>query len=112
MGRSTYVFRAELRLDDATDPRAPGGAVTTALCGHWEHEGACRWPHNNAIDPASAPAHFRTVFVADDADAEAVHAQIDSALRSATGWSVISAGAGTPHGAELSLGSRLASGTD
>lgn len=27
------------------DPAALGGAVTVALCGHWEHEGPCRWEH-------------------------------------------------------------------
>lgn len=26
-------------------PAALGGAVTTALCGHWEHDGPCRWQH-------------------------------------------------------------------
>jgi hypothetical protein len=20
--------------------------VTVALCGHWEHDGECRWPHH------------------------------------------------------------------
>lgn len=34
-----------VRLDAGGDPRALGGAVTVALCGHWEHEGECRWPH-------------------------------------------------------------------
>lgn len=44
------MHRAELILDDEADERAPGGAVTVALCGHWDHEGPCQWPHNNAID--------------------------------------------------------------
>lgn len=30
------------------DVKAIGGAVTTALCGHWDHEGPCRWPHQTA----------------------------------------------------------------
>lgn len=30
------------------DPAALGGAVTVALCGHWEHDGPCRWPHHTA----------------------------------------------------------------
>lgn len=33
-------------LDAGGDPRALGGAVTAALCGHWEHDGRCRWPHH------------------------------------------------------------------
>lgn len=32
-------------LDAGGDRRALGGAVTAALCGHWEHDGYCRWPH-------------------------------------------------------------------
>jgi hypothetical protein len=35
-------------LDAAGDPRALGGAVTVALCGHWEHDGECRWPHHTS----------------------------------------------------------------
>jgi hypothetical protein len=35
------------RLDG--DPAALGGAVTAALCGHWEHDGSCRWPHHNEV---------------------------------------------------------------
>lgn len=34
-----------VRLDAGSDPRALGGAVTVALCGTWEHEGDCHWPH-------------------------------------------------------------------
>jgi hypothetical protein len=30
------------------DPAALGGAVTTELCGHWEHDGPCRWPHHTS----------------------------------------------------------------
>ncbi len=29
--------------------RAFGAAVTQRLCGHWEHEGACRWPHRTDL---------------------------------------------------------------
>jgi hypothetical protein len=34
------------------DPEAIGGAVTVALCGHWEHDGPCRWEHytDSAVD--------------------------------------------------------------
>jgi hypothetical protein len=35
-----------VRLDAGGDTAAPGGAVTSALCGHWEHDGPCRWPHS------------------------------------------------------------------
>jgi hypothetical protein len=32
------------------DPAALGGAVTVALCGHWGHDGPCRWPHHTATE--------------------------------------------------------------
>jgi len=47
-------------LAEGTDPAAVGAMVTVALCGHWEHDGPCRWPHHNQIDGAQ----FRTVFIA------------------------------------------------
>ena len=40
-----------IRLEPGADKRAPGGAVTVALCGHWDHEGPCRWPHRSNIHP-------------------------------------------------------------
>jgi hypothetical protein len=54
--------------------------VTVELCGHWKHDGPCRWPHNNAI----ADGRFRTLFVADPAEADDVAGRIEHAL-AATG---------------------------
>jgi len=87
-----FVHEASLALEHGADPRAPGGAVTVSLCGSWDHEGACRWPHNNEIDTGSAPARFRTVFVADAAESSQIHALIDTALRGGDGWRVLSSG--------------------
>jgi hypothetical protein len=71
--REAFVQEAELLLADDTDPAAPGEAVTVALCGYWEHEGPCRWPHNNAIvTDGGGTARFRTLFVADGAEEQAV----------------------------------------
>lgn len=38
-----------VRLDAGGDPRALGGAITVELCGHWEHDGDCRWPHHTSV---------------------------------------------------------------
>jgi len=40
------TYRIELAVGG--DERAPGGAVTVALCGHWQHDGPCRWPHHTS----------------------------------------------------------------
>jgi hypothetical protein len=81
-----HVVRAEITLSEGCDPASIGAAVTTELCGHWEHEGACRWPHNNAIDASRTPARFRTIFVATDADTSLVLARIEAALRGPASW--------------------------
>src|SRR5882757_8632745 len=87
--RETFVHEAALRLEAGTDPAAPGGVVTTALCGHWEHEGPCRWPHNNEIAVTAGLATFRTLFAAPAADEEVIRNRIDSALGAGTGWVVL-----------------------
>src|SRR5215213_8697602 len=79
-----------LRLEGTVDPAAVGAAVTAELCGHWKHEGPCRWPHNNAVRPSEdAVASFRTLFVAPRADEEEVRGRIERGLRAATGWTVL-----------------------
>ncbi len=105
-----FVVEAELMLGDGFDPAAVGAAVTVELCGHWEHEGACRWPHNSAIDAERDPARFRTLFVADEADAAGVRDRIETALRSATAWRVVSLSLRPVAEAERALADRLLTG--
>ena len=107
--RSVYVHRAELKLRTEDDPRAPGGAVTTALCGHWEHEPPCRWPHNNSEPECAGRTGFRTVFVATREDESEVRQRIESALRSGP-WELISTTADQPDEHEAALGERLIRG--
>jgi len=103
MSREAFVHQAQLVLNEGVDPAGPAAAVTTALCGHWEHEGPCRWPHNNELNGDS----FRTVFVADADEEQAVRSKIDEALQAATGWSVGSSGPREPAPEERELGRRL-----
>lgn len=84
--------------------------MTVELCGHWKHEGACRWPHNNAIDTKQHPARFRTVFVADEADAAVVRDRVAAALQNAAEWRVVSIGSRSVSDEEAALAQRLLSG--
>jgi hypothetical protein len=103
-----HVHEATLRLEDEADPAAVGAAVTVELCGAWEHEGGCRWPHNNKIWPEEKSATFRTLFVATSSDIHEIHNRIAVALRSSGEWSVISDGP-RPLGADdEALATRLA----
>lgn len=105
--RMVFVHAARLELAEGTDPRAPGGAVTLALCGAWEHPPPCRSPHHNAIDAATAPASFRTVFVASADDETRVRALIVDALRSGEGWRVVGEGPAVLADGERQLADRL-----
>ena len=83
--RQAFVQEAVLRLEDGIDPASVGAAVTTELCGHWEHPGPCHWPHNNAI----SGARFRTLFIAHPRDEGIVRERITHALAGAAGVSVM-----------------------
>jgi hypothetical protein len=106
--REAFVHEAELRLDDGTDPAVPGAAVTTALCGHWEHDGPCRWPHNNDMRVDADSATFRTLFIASAADEPDVRERIDRILRTAPGWTVLRIGPRAVEPDEQSLAEGLA----
>lgn len=82
--------------------------MTFALCDHWKHESACRWPHNSAIDNDVVPASFRMVFVAEPSDEQQIRARIDGALRGVDGWAVASSGPRGLDRDEEPLGENLA----
>jgi hypothetical protein len=104
------VIDARLTLDDGTDPASAGAVVTTELCGHWEHEGPCRWPHNTAIDTDVEPARLRTVFVAEPDEAAQVEARIEAALRSNAGWRLVAITCRAPGAVDRPLADRLLAG--
>jgi hypothetical protein len=62
------------------DPAALGGAVTTALCGHWEHDGPCRWPHFTNPEVEDDGAVVTVHFDASPEDEPEVRDRIRSAL--------------------------------
>jgi len=108
MSRSAVAVDVALALKAGTDRAAPGGEVTVALCGHWEHEGACRWPHNSAIDTSTKPARLRTIVVTAGEDRREVLDRIETGLRRDGRWRVLSLVVRPVAGDELVLAERLA----
>ncbi len=102
--RRAFVCEAELELAEGTDTRAPGGAVTMALCGSWEHDGPCRWPHHSTIDDSRAPALLRTVFAVGRGEEREVGERIAEALRSDGRWRLLRLAEVPPAGDELHVG--------
>jgi hypothetical protein len=107
-----HVHAATLELVTDTDPAAVGAAVTTELCGHWEHAGPCRWPHHNGMRATAAGHELRVVFVAPDADVAEVHTRIASALDAMPGCDVVAHAPDRLHAEEVALGARLAGSGD
>jgi hypothetical protein len=106
--RTPLVLEADLELPPDVDRRAPGGAVTVALCGHWEHDGACRWPHHSAVDDVGAAARLTTVAVAPIPEHYEVVQRVEDELRGDPRWHVRSVTVRGVRDDELELARRLA----
>tara|TARA_B100001113_G_C20823563_1_gene497792 strand:- start:39 stop:353 length:315 start_codon:yes stop_codon:yes gene_type:complete len=77
-----HQLKYKLKLGFDSDSKGPGGAVTTALCGHWNHEGGCKWPHYCSITQTDEGSHLLVVsFDSDSKDLEIVTSRIRSALK-------------------------------
>ena len=65
------AHEAVVALSGHATAAAPGGAITVALCGHWTHDGPCRWPHNTSVlarDEDSVTVRVDFTCPADDED--------------------------------------------
>jgi hypothetical protein len=83
--REAFAHDAVLRMDPDGDDRAPGGAVTMALCGSWAHDPPCPLaPHHTRAERTGAELTLRVLFAARPEDELSVRRLIDWALE--TGW--------------------------
>jgi hypothetical protein len=73
--RQAFVQVAVLLMEPHADMRAPGAAVTVALCGHWEHELPCPLaPHHVSADGNDGELRVRILFAAEpDKEGEVRH---------------------------------------
>jgi len=101
--RTAFAHDALLDPDPALDHRAPGGAVTIALCGSLDHEPPCpRAPHHTTVDVEDGLLRVRVLFAVDPGEEAGVRALVDGALTSGewtypdgvvSRWTVVSSGA-------------------
>lgn len=78
--REAFAHEAVLAMADDADLRAPGGAITVALCGHWEHEPPCPVPHHSSADQAGDEVRLRILFAIEPGSESVVRQRIESAL--------------------------------
>lgn len=79
--RQAFACEAVLIMAADADMRAPGAAITVALCGHWEHEPPCPLaPHYSNAERVGDEVRIRVLFATDPEQVGTVHARIDMAL--------------------------------
>jgi len=116
--RRAFAHAAVLALQPGADRRAPGGAVTLALCGSWEHEPPCPLaPHHTAVEGPDDALDVRVVFAVHAEAEDEVRRRIDGALAggettgpdgTASRWRLVEAGPDELRDGERDLGARLA----
>src|SRR4051812_33381180 len=114
--KQAFVHCADLHMAPGADPAGPGGAVTVALCGSWDHAGPCRWPHLTEGSLDDGMYKVRVVFAASEEDEPTVRARIDEALArgrcvgpdgGVSVWTLSATSAGALNSKEREWGARM-----
>ena len=117
--RQVFAHDAVLMMGPDEDERAPGAAITVALCGSWEHEPPCPLaPHHTSSRRSGEQVQLRVLFAAEPGTVAEVRACIDQALTRGTiqspsgahaTWRLQSSAASVPRSDEEDHGRRLLS---
>jgi hypothetical protein len=104
--REPFAHDVVLAMDAGADPAAPGAAITTRLCGHWEHEPPCPLAaHHTAAERLDdGSVRLRVLFAAEPADEAEVRAGIEAAL---SAWPVRTSGPSDVRPEERAHATRL-----
>jgi hypothetical protein len=104
-------------MEAGGDVRAPGAAITVALCGRWEHEPPCPLaPHRTDAQRSGDYVRLRVLFATEPAAEAEVRSRIEAALSQAdltgpdgvtTRWQLRSAQPGLLRNDETQLAERL-----
>ncbi|MGH3930630.1 MAG: hypothetical protein ACRDTF_11710 [Pseudonocardiaceae bacterium] len=78
---AAFAHDATLRMAHGADIRAPGAAITVALCGHWEHDPPCPLaPHHSRAQRVGDIVRIRILFATEPELETEVRHRIDGAL--------------------------------
>jgi hypothetical protein len=107
---AAFVVEAELALDEGFDPAAVGAAVTTDLCGHWEHDGPCRWPTTARSRQIATRRRSARCSWPTRRRPQQVRQRVEAVLGDGSGWRLVSLRERAVADAERPLAERLLSG--
>jgi hypothetical protein len=80
-GRKAFVHDAVVAMQSGGSPNAPGGAITLALCGSWDHPPPCSFtPHYVTNTPTGESLTLRVLFATEPVNEQRVRALIGEAL--------------------------------
>ena len=83
--RQAFAHDAVVDIEAGGDVRAPGAAITVALCGHWEHEPPCPLaPHHTGAERSGGQVRLRVLFAAEPEAEAGVRRRIVAALSGAS----------------------------
>lgn len=83
--RAAFAHDATLTITSGGDDRAPGAAITVALCGRLEHEPPCPLAaHHTAAERRDGRLHLRVLFATAPDRVDEVRDKIDEALGAGT----------------------------
>ena|SRR5581483_946800 len=81
MARQAFAHDAVVVMQPGGNPNALGGAITIALCGHWDHQPPCPLaPHHVATHPDDETVTLRILFATEPANERRVRSLIGDAL--------------------------------
>jgi hypothetical protein len=82
--REAFAHDAVVIMESDGDVCAPGGAITVALCGHWEHQPPCPLaPHHTDVQRHGEVVRLRVLFATEPATEAEVRTRIEAALSQA-----------------------------
>jgi hypothetical protein len=83
VAREAFVHDAVVAMPPGGSPHVLGGAITVALCGHWDHLPPCPLaPHYVASFPAGETVTLRVLFATEPVNEQRVRSLIGAALAS------------------------------
>jgi hypothetical protein len=79
--RHAFAHEAVLVMQEDADLRAPGAAITAALCGHWDHQPPCPFAaHHTRAERVGDQVRLRTLFASEPDTEDVVRQRINDAL--------------------------------